>query len=452
MHGDGRLAIHYAPNVPDSQPILLKLEPSGALAAPVSFHMEPMAQYLSRDAFWLVLASACFSIMLTMALMALCFSLMLRDSAFTWYAGYVSCYALIIAVQTGFLFHPLNMEWAAGRAQLLGSVAACSSVAFAALFVAHFCELRRFARLLSTPVQALAIGMLLLVLMQCSQIALLQQAAQTLLNPLLLLGALLLLAAALGAAVRGSRSGWFFLAGWTPLLALTALSSAQANGALPGMGWLNDASLVGGAFESMVLSVGLADRALMLRRDRDHVRALANNDSLTNIMNRRAWNEAAANVLADAPDQPLALLFLDLDRFKMLNDEQGHAAGDRALIAVASALQAELRPADLFGRYGGEEFIAMLAGIGQEQALQVATRLCRRVHRLEVPIHGDVALSVSIGIAMRMPGDDLEMLVERADQAMYAAKMNGRNQACAYEPHHARTKPKRIRTRMAQND
>ena len=452
IHGHGRLAIRYGANVPDSQPILLKLEPAGQFATPVSFHMEPMAQYLERDAFWLVLASACFSIMLAMALMALCFALMLRDSAFSWYAGYVSCYALIVAVQTGFLFHPLNMEWAAGKAQLLGSLAMCASVAFAALFVARFCELRRFARLLHTPVQALAVGMLLLVMMQGSHITLLEQAAQTLLNPLLLLGALLLLAVALVATVRGSRSGWFFLAGWTPLLALTALSSAQANGALPGLGWLNDASLVGGAFESMVLSVGLADRALMLRRDRDMVRALANNDSLTNIMNRRAWNEAATAAMAQAAGQPLALLFLDLDRFKMLNDQQGHAAGDRALIAVAGALQAELRPTDLLGRYGGEEFIAMLAGTGQEQAMQVATRLCRRVHRLEIPIQGEIALSISIGIAMRLPDDDLETLVERADQAMYAAKMNGRNQACAYEPHHSRSKPKRIRPRMAQND
>jgi diguanylate cyclase (GGDEF)-like protein len=452
MHGHGRLAVRYDSNIPESAPILLKFEPSSSVAAPVSFHMEAMADYLKHDSFWLVLASASFSIMLAMALMALCFALMLRDSTFGYYAGYIFCYALIQAIQTGFLFHPLDLEWAAGNAQLLGSMAVGASVAFAALFMVRFCELRRFVPLLRIPVQALAIAMPLIVLMRSSHVDLLEQAAQTLLNPLLLLGALLLLAAAFGSAVRGSRSAWFFLAGWTPLLVLTAMSSAQISGALPGLDWLNDASLVAGAFESMVLSVGLADRALMLRRDRDLVRALANNDSLTNVMNRRAWNEAATFMMENTLGQPLALLFLDLDRFKMLNDEHGHAAGDRALVAVARALQAELRPTDLLGRYGGEEFIAMLGGVELEQAMQVATRLCRRVHRLEIPIQGDITLSISIGIAMRMHDDNLDSLVERADQAMYAAKMSGRNQARSYEPHHARATPKRNRPRLLQND
>lgn len=451
MHGHGRLAVRYGASVPESTPILLKFEPSSSVAAPVSFHLEPMAEYLDHDAYWLVLASACFSIMLAMVLMTLCFALMLRDSAFAWYAGYVCCYALMLAIQTGFAFHPLDLEWAAGNAQLLNSMAVGASVVFAALFVTRFCELGRFVPLLRIPVQALAIGMPLIVLMRSSRIELLEQAAQTLLNPVLLLGALLLLAAAIGAAARGSRSAWFFLVGWTPLLVLTAMSSAQISGALPALDWLNDASLVAGAFESMVLSVGLADRALMIRRDRDFVRALANNDSLTNVMNRRAWNEAAISMLENTAGQPLALLFLDLDRFKMLNDELGHAAGDRALIAVARALQAELRPSDLLGRYGGEEFIAMLGGVGLDQAMQVATRLCRRVHRLEISIHGDITLSISIGIAMRVADDSLESLVERADQAMYDAKVSGRNQVRQYEAH--RTKPtKRNRLRSVRDD
>ena len=433
MHGHGRVALGYRADVPEAAPILLKFGPTSTTTTPVSFHLEPSGDYFARDARWLVFASACFAVMLAMSLMAMCFGLMLRDTTFTWYAGYILCYALIQSLQTGFLFHPLDLRWLADSAQLLEQAAIAMSVAFAALFVAHFCELQRFAPLLRMPVLALATGMPSIVLLRSSPIELLQTMAQTLIDPLLILGALLLMIAAIFAVVRGSRHAWFFLIGWTPLLALTAISSAQVSGALPGLNWINDASLAAGAFEAMVLSLGLGDRALMIRRDRDSVRALANSDSLTNVLNRRAWTEAATTMLADSTGRPLTLMFLDLDRFKTLNDRQGHRAGDRALVAVANALRTELRPSDLLGRYGGEEFIAMLDGVVQEQAMQVATRLCRRVHRLEIPVDDNALLSVSIGVAMRAAGDSLETLIEHADQAMYSAKLSGRNQARLYQ-------------------
>lgn len=431
--GHGRLAYRYPASVAASTLILLKLDPVEGATPPLSFHLESLTVFLGRDAHWLTLFSACFAVMLTMALMALCFALMLRDNTFFWYAGYIFCYALIQSIQTGFLFHPLEAGWLAPSASLLESTSIALSVAFAALFMTRFCELQRFAPLLRAPVLALAIGMPLLALMRSSPIGLLVEVAQALVDPLLILGALLMLLTASVAACHGSRHAWFFLVGWTPLLALTALSTAQLNGALPDMGWISDASVVAGAFEAIVLSIGLGDRAVTMRRDRDMVRALADNDSLTGVLNRRAWSEAAESMLEDSTGRPVALLFLDLDRFKLLNDQQGHRAGDRALIEVAEALRAELRPADLLGRYGGEEFIAMLDGVVEEQAMQVATRLCRRVHRLEIPVNDEFMLSVSIGVAMRTIGDSLEMLIERADQAMYQAKVNGRNQARLYD-------------------
>jgi diguanylate cyclase (GGDEF)-like protein len=434
LHAHGRLAFRYGAKTPPSAPILLKFEPSSTIAAPVSFQLQSYGTFQQQDSHWLVYATGAFAVMLTMALMAACFALMLRDVTFAWYAGYILCYALIQGVQTGFLFHPLELDWLADSALLIGSVAVALSVAFAALFMTRFCELQRYAPLLAVPVLALAVGMPLVVLMRSSHIGVLEDAAQALVNPLLLLGALLLLIAAITAAARGSRPAWFFLIGWTPLLVLTALSSAQVNGALPNLDWLNDACIGAGAFEAIVLSLGLADRALIIRNDRDKVRALADNDALTGLLNRRAWTESASHLLETVAGRPLALLFLDLDRFKMLNDVQGHAAGDRALIAVADALRAELRPTDLLGRYGGEEFVAMLDGVSQEQAMQVATRLCRRVYRLEVPVDSKkLLLSISIGLAMRAAGEPLDSLIDRADQAMYQAKLGGRNRARCFE-------------------
>ncbi|HEY8681835.1 MAG TPA: diguanylate cyclase, partial [Rhodanobacter sp.] len=365
-HGHGRLAWRVPLTMAASTPILLKFEPSSTLSAPVRFELQPWNEYLQQDAQWLVFASACFAVMLAMVLMALCFALMLRDVTYAWYAGYILCYMLILAVQTGFLFHPLEWQWMSGMATTTATAAVALSVAFASLFMMRFCELQRYAPLLRVPVMALAVGMTQLVLLRCSQIALLVEVEQILFNPLLMIGAVLLLIAAIITAARGSRQAWFFLAGWTPLLLLTAMTSAQANGALPKLDWLNDASLAGGAFEALLLSLGLADRALRMRHDRDLVRALADHDALTNVLNRRSWSERATAVLSSTPPRPIALLFLDLDHFKLLNDRQGHNTGDRALVAVANALATELRPTDLLGRYGGEEFVALLDGTAAE--------------------------------------------------------------------------------------
>lgn len=438
LHGNGRLAWRVPITLAASSPILLKLDASSTTIAPVSFQLLSFGDYLQEDSQWLVFATTCLAVMLAMVLMALCFAVMLRDVTYAWYAGYILCYALIQCVQTGFVFHPLEWSWFSGMGSILGDSAIALSVAFASLFMMRFCELRRHAPLLRVPVMALAVGMTQIVLMRCSHVALLIEVARLLLNPALMIGAALLLLATCLACARGSRQAWFFLAGWAPLLVLTALASAQANGSLSDWQWLNNASLAGGAFEALVLTFGLADRTLRLRHDRDVVRVLADHDALTNVLNRRAWSERASALLAGGQPRPICVLFLDLDYFKLLNDRQGHNAGDRALTAVAKALAAELRPGDLLGRYGGEEFIAMLDGAGAAQAMQVATRLCRRVHRLEIPVDGESqSLSVSIGVAMRMDGDDVESLVARADKAMYDAKLNGRNRVCMYNSTHA---------------
>lgn len=436
LHGHGRLAFLLPPDHSLAKTILVKFEPSGSMASPVHFEVQRLQDFLHEDAKWLAFATACFAVMVTMALMAMCFAIMLRDMTFAWYTGYMLCYVIVQGIQTGFLFHPLGWRWLAGSEVLVGVCAVALSVAFAALFISRFCELTRYAPALRIPVLGLGISMLLLVLLRCSAIPVLVLMAQTLINPVLMLGALLLLFTALLASAKGSRQAWFFLIGWTPLLTLTAMTSAQASGALPSLDWLNDASIGMGAFEAVVLSLGLADRALTMRHDRERVRVLADRDALTSLLNRRAWTEAANQMLAKAEgtDQSIALLFLDLDHFKLLNDRHGHSAGDRALVAVSDVLSGELRPTDLLGRYGGEEFVAMLHDVNQEQAMHVATRLCRRVHRLEIPVDdAHLLLSISIGLAMRSRGDTLESLVERADQAMYYVKLHGRNHVHALE-------------------
>ena len=149
-------------------------------------------------------------------------------------------------------------------------------------------------------------------------------------------------------------------------------------------------------------------------------------DSLTGLLNRRAFLEQAKFLLNgdDRNDRHTVALYVDLDKFKTINDSFGHAAGDHALCAVASKLAEHLRAPDLIGRLGGEEF-AVIANVETDIAgIALAERLKESISLLDL---GDRKLSISIGLAFRFPGEGIELLLQRADAAMLRAKRNGRN-------------------------
>lgn len=162
-----------------------------------------------------------------------------------------------------------------------------------------------------------------------------------------------------------------------------------------------------------------------------NLRRSAEVDALTGAFNRRTLDQWMARCFIEAKrdDQPISVLFADMDHFKRINDTYGHACGDECLRRVAATLQAQLAQGDLFGRYGGEEFIAVLPGRNGAEAREIAERLRRSVEQLQVEWQGRVLpLTVSVGLAARVAGDDKPAsMVDRADKALYAAKRNGRN-------------------------
>ena len=195
----------------------------------------------------------------------------------------------------------------------------------------------------------------------------------------------------------------------------------------------------------MLLAVVTGLALLMTSRMNEALAQLTIRDPLTGVFNRRGLNDAAGTTLSFARrlGRPIGLLACDIDRFKSVNDTHGHARGDRVLQEFAQLLTAHFPAADPVGRLGGEEFVVLLPGAGDEQALQAAERLRARVEQRAFTLADGRALhlTVSIGIATQATAEGgWDELLRRADQALYQAKAAGRNRcvlAPAPDPAHA---------------
>lgn len=159
---------------------------------------------------------------------------------------------------------------------------------------------------------------------------------------------------------------------------------------------------------------------------RSELQKLAERDPLTSAANRREFLRVAETMLADRRDGGrFALLLIDADRFKSINDRFGHGVGDAALVAMTRSTRAAVRDQDLVARIGGEEFAVLLPGMSEEAASVVAERVRRSIAESCVPGAEQIRLSVSIGLATARPDDTIGSLLARADDAMYSAKRAG---------------------------
>lgn len=235
---------------------------------------------------------------------------------------------------------------------------------------------------------------------------------------------------------RGSRAIRFMATGWIPLflVGLTRLLAQVTPWIAPTDAM--DLFHVAVVFEVVATAVGVADRFMIIRRQRDRARTeaylaeqLAGHDPLTGLLNRRSVETRFAQLQADGFH---TLAVLDLDKFKDINDRHGHQVGDRVLVACARALE---RPDDrdtIAVRMGGEEFLLLLRGKDTRQKVEafrqsIPLRIAREVPTLDRPVTGSMGVVVipRDGLA----GMDFAELYARADQLLYEAKANGRNRA-----------------------
>ncbi|MEI2454730.1 MULTISPECIES: GGDEF domain-containing protein [Lysobacter] len=234
---------------------------------------------------------------------------------------------------------------------------------------------------------------------------------------------------------RRQREAYFLLLAWTPLMALLVVLVGANHQWWPEYAWLEYAFPVGLALGGLGLLLGLTSKLQQLRRDRDTANRLATYDSLTGAMTRAAISQSLRGAVDSAhrSHRPLSVVFFDIDHFKRINDEHGHRVGDETLRIVSLRTRNRLRAYDLFGRYGGDEVLVVLADTQLRDAVRVAEHLRESVSGSPLSIDGRLLpVSLSLGVAELLPGETPEQLLERADAALYASKSAGRDRVTGH--------------------
>jgi diguanylate cyclase (GGDEF)-like protein/PAS domain S-box-containing protein len=161
-----------------------------------------------------------------------------------------------------------------------------------------------------------------------------------------------------------------------------------------------------------------------------HLSKLAMTDELTQVANRRAFMAGLASEISfvERNEEQLSLLMIDLDHFKLINDQYGHSVGDVVLQQFSHTAKQVLRTEDLFGRLGGEEFAVLLRNTDLELANVLAERLRASISQMAIAVDGaSIRLTISIGVSAFSPPSDIDSLINHADKALYKAKESGRN-------------------------
>ena len=464
----GQRAIRYRhPNflldLPVDQPvdILFRVQSQSSMQVPLVLYTPGAFTELSRDAQFAI--GLYYGILLALFFYNLVLWLVLRDASYFWYLFHISAFGLVLFCLNGLGFEylwpdniwladksvPLSISlaligmhqfarvflglgdrWPAGNRVSIIAIAAFVGFGIAAVFVPY--------RLI-TPAVSLAV-----------------------------LASILWITVVSVAAVRKRYApAKLFLLSWSMFLAGTAIYTLVAFGVIPKTFYTEYGVQIGSALEMLFLSIALSYRYASLRSENERIVGEANiqlerkvaqrtrelrstldkleeahtrlressrRDGLTGLYNRSHFHDAFERLLVSCNEdrRPLSLLMVDLDRFKAINDEHGHLVGDDVLRTAAKRVGQALRPYNaLFARFGGEEFVIVLPDTDLRAAVAVAEEVRRAISSAPCESqHGpDVRVSGSVGVHTVVPGtvDDIEDALQVADQALYAAKANGRD-------------------------
>ena len=431
FRGVERTIYALVPGAQDGGPLYVLVTAAGRGAEELGFSYDTAEAAVGAGLEQAQVIALAFGALLAMATAALLIWFLLPMQLLLLSAALFFLQALYVAYLSGQGFDWPLLRLALPLQQHAWNVPAALSGAAACLFVREIADLKRFSPRVYSIFGWLALVFVVLAFANVGDLVGLGALVANVGNLVFLGAAAFTLVVAFLAWRRGSRAaGWFLLA-WALLEAFTIAAAvsflvSDEDALLVYYGL--PLSMVAAA---VLIALGVADRLREQRRALSEAERHAQTDPLTGVLNRRSLLQRlqAASARAQAHGLPIALLFIDLDHFKEINDTYGHLAGDACLRAVVAPIQAELRHSDAIGRYGGEEFVVILGGAGTAAAEAIAARILQRVAGLAVEGFGPpIRLTCSIGVAA---SDVLDLwgeaLMARADAAVYAAKNSGRN-------------------------
>jgi len=416
------------------QALYARIDAHGSDSEPVTFTTSTLDAALERGAAHARMIALTVGALLAVSLAALLIWFVLADKLFILYATLFFLQALYVAYLSGQGFDWPVLSYAAPLTSFAWNVPIGLSGAVGCLFVREIAGLRHFSPRVDAIFGWFALAFVLITVANLAKLIGYGALVTALGNVVFSAAVLFTLVIAFLAWRRGNRAAGWFLIAWGLLEGFTITAavrflftrSVDENPALYYYGL--PLSMVAAA---VLVALGVADRLREQRLALTDAERRAQIDSLTGVLNRRSLIERldAACLRARTRGLPIALLFIDLDHFKLINDSHGHQAGDACLRAIIGPIHAELRQSDVIGRYGGEEFVVILSSADAAAAHPIAERILQRVANVSVEGFGEpIRLTCSIGIAA---SDTLgvwgERLVAQADAAVYVAKRSGRN-------------------------
>lgn len=459
------------------QTLYLRVASAGSLTVPVTLWQPAALQEDDQQSY--ALMSLYYGMLLALLLYNLLLYLSVRDTVFLAYAAFVASMAIGTASLNGLGNQFLWPEWPAwGNIALPSGMSAAGL--FGALFTRSFLNTRnsspRLDRLIVASAAAFAISAVSPLFMSHQFTAILTSLCG-------LVFAAIATAGGVVCQLRGHPGARYFLLAWTLLLAGVAILAMRNLGWVPTNAFTVYSMQIGSALEMLLLSFALADRINVMRREKElatqeallakesmletlrrseaeletrvagrtreleeanarlmknerELEFLARHDALTGLPNRALLNDRVEHAVARArrSGRNAAVLMVDMDGFKFVNDLHGHAVGDQMLQAVAERLAQCVRQTDTVARFGGDEFVILLEDLlDRNDAVLIADKLIAAINEPFELTVGAVRVGVSVGIAY-FPRDapDSQQLLKRADMAMYAAKTGGRNRWQVY--------------------
>lgn len=464
----------------EEREILLRMQTQGSANLSASL-MSPEA-FNRHEQRMLLLQGLFFGALLVMLIYNLSIFFITRERNYLWYSLFVANFCLYQFIQLGFAFQwlwPEALRWQ----QLSFPLSSAMATLFGILFTYGALDLKNGPPIFTRITQALLVGSLIV-----AALALLGPYTPALIGSfvLVVLCSILAFTFTLIRWHQGYQPAKLFALGWSMLILASLFSILSGTGVIANSLLTLHAQQIGGLLELMIFSIALGSRirhaqlaqqlaqtrllanehqlrmeqakSLLLQKEiseglearvtertaslqqamqelgkaNQHLADLSRHDNLTGLFNRQVLNEELDRALAQArrSKQPMAILMLDLDFFKSVNDEYDHLAGDACLQHAAKRMQQRMRSTDLLARFGGEEFAAVLCDTDLNGALGLAEQLREDLARHPCYYNQQpINLSLSIGVCALVPDQltDREQLLRLADQALYRAKANGRN-------------------------